>query len=63
MVFDDQEQGRSVRGDDDLEVHTAGDRWEVVRVRGPQREQTALRSFDSEAAARTYQSQLMVRSR
>lgn len=63
MVYADDKAGRSVRGDDDLEVHPTADRWEVLRIRGPQHEQTVLHTFDTETEARTYQRQLMVRSR
>lgn len=62
MVYDDNKDGRSIRGDDDLEIHQTDDRWEVVRIRGAQREQTALRTFDDEAAARRFQNSLMAKA-
>lgn len=66
MVYDDKRAGRSIRADDDLLVLPADGDWEVVRSRGPQGDQTVLRTFTgphAEAAARQYQQQLMVRSR
>lgn len=66
MVYDDLQDGRSIRSDDDLIVRDLDDTTEVIRVRGPQHEQTVLRTFTgptARAQARQYQRQLMVRAR
>lgn len=65
MVYDDLQDGRSIRADDDLIVRPSGDAVEVIRVRGPQHEQTVLRTFTGPAAnaeARQYQRTMMIRA-
>lgn len=68
MVYDDLQDGRSLRADDDLlvRVNETDDHVRVIRVRGPQKEQTVLKTFTGPAAmaqARQLQQALMIRSR
>lgn len=65
MVFDDLRDGRSIRADDDLIVVNLDSGVQVVRVRGPQKDQQVLRTFTgptAKAEARQYQKQMMIRA-